>query len=465
MNGIAFSWLVKSLLLGLAVVQASVGHSAGAVEEGPEIMVAPQSGRSLAELPQSSPCDIIVRFGPEVPEEVKGEILGEHGCLLLRSCVSGDFHLARIPLWDSPEQAAERLQACDEVEYAEANGYAYSTFVPSDPLYSLQWNLHNPVNGGIQMQDAWDIEQGDPNVIVAVLDTGIAYEDFGRFRLASDLADVSFVPGYDFVNDDSHPNDDHGHGTHIAGTIAQSTNNGLGVAGIAFGCSVMPVKVLDDDGTGGHFAIAAGIHFAVENGAKVLNLSFGSSRDSRTLRNAVAWAHQQGATVVCAAGNDFRNGNPRIYPAAYEEHCIAVGATRFDRTRAPYSSTGSYVDVVAPGGDTRVDQNNDGYADGILQQTFSQEPGNFAYWFLQGTSMATPHVSGLAALLISRGVTHPDRVAEIIKTTARDLGPAGWDPEYGWGMIDASAALALAIREDPDDGHTVSLDDLIASED
>jgi serine protease len=464
MNGIVFPRLSTGLLVGLAVVCASVGFSAEEGDQGEQILAATLSGRSLADLPQSSPCDIVVKFDPNVPEEVRVGILGESGCSLLRSCQSGDFHLARIPLWDTPEQTVERLQACGEVEYAEANGYAYSTFVPSEPLYSLQWNLYNPANGGIRMQDAWDVERGDPNVIVAVLDTGVAYEDSGRFKLAPDLTGVSFVPGHNFVDDDSHPNDDHGHGTHIAGTIAQSTDNGLGVAGIAFGCSIMPVKVMDANGTGDHFAIAAGIHFAVENGARVLNLSFGSSGDSRTLRNAVAWAYQQGATIVCSAGNDFRNGNPRIYPAAYDDYCIAVGAIRYDLRRAPYSSTGSYVDVVAPGGDAQVDQNGDGYADGILQQTFSQEPGNFAYWFLQGTSMATPHVSGLAALLISRGVTRPDKVAQAIKTTARDLGPTGWDPEYGWGLIDASAALALPVEDDPGDGHIVSLRDLIANE-
>lgn len=462
MKGTGFPRLVKGLVISLAVVQASIGHSAGSLDEGAELMVATESGRSLAGLSEASPCDIIVKFDPHVPEEVRREILWESGCSLVRSCKSGDLHLARIPLWDSPGQAVERLQACGEVEYAEANGYAYSTFVPNDPLHSFQWSLENSVNGGIRMHDAWDLAQGDPNVIVAVLDTGAAYEDSGRFRLAPDLAGVSFVPGYDFVSDDSHPNDDHGHGTHIAGTIAQSTDNSLGVAGIAFGCSIMPVKVLDDEGTGDHFAIAEGIYFAVENDAKVLNLSFGSSVDSRTLRNAVAWAYRQGATVVCAAGNDFRNGNPPIYPAAYEEHCIAVGATRFDLRRAAYSSTGFYVDVAAPGGDTSADQNGDGYADGIVQQTFSEEPGNFAYWFLQGTSMATPHVSGLAALLVSRGVVRPDKVAQAIEATARDLGPAGWDAEYGWGLIDASAALAYRVEGDLNDDHIVGAGDLAA---
>jgi serine protease len=435
------AWLAVSFLIRSAVVGGTVPD--GSHEE--TIQAAPESGRSLVELPQSSPCDIVVAFEPNVPDEVKADILLENGCMLLRSCRSGDLHLARVPLGESPEQTVARLHACADVNYAEANGYVYSTFVPNDPLHSLQWNLQNAVNGGMRMEKAWDVAQGDPNVIVAVLDTGVAYEDFGRYRIAPDLAGASFVPGYDFVNDDSHPNDDQGHGTHIAGTIVQSTNNGLGVAGVAFGCSIMPVKVMDSEGSGDHFAVAEGIRFAVKHGAKVVNMSFGSTLDTRTLRDAVAWAYGQGVTVVCAAGNDFRNGNPTIYPGGYDAYCIAVGATRFDLRRAPYSSAGSYVDVVAPGGDTQLDQNNDGYADGILQQSFSGNPVNFAYWFMQGTSMATPHVSGLAALLISHGVVRPDQVAQAIEATARDLGPAGWDPEYGWGFIDAEAALAYPL--------------------
>jgi serine protease len=337
------------------------------------------------------------------------------------------------------------FQAEDAIDYAEMNFYARITLVPDDTFYSYQWNLNDGISGGIETEAAWDIQRGDPNVIVAVLDTGIAYEDFDTFKQAPDLVGTSFVAGYDFVNDDFHPNDDQGHGTHVTGTIAQSTNNNMGAAGVAFNCSIMPVKVIGNLGTGSHFDIAAGIYFAANNGAKVINMSLGGQGNSITLRNAVAYAYSRGVTIVCAAGNEFLDGNPTSYPAAYNNYCIAVGATRYDETRAYYSNTGSYLDVVAPGGDMLVDQNDDGYPDGILQQTFSIDPNAFAYRFFQGTSMAAPHVSGAAALLISNGVTEPDTVREVIQITAKDVGSRGWDEEHGWGLINVWAALSYVV--------------------
>jgi serine protease len=282
---------------------------------------------------------------------------------------------------------------------------------------------------------------GDPNVIVAIVDTGIAYENYRGYYQAPDLAETLFVPGYDFVNGDTHPNDDHGHGTHVAGTIAQSTNNDRGVAGIAFGCSIMPIKVLGTDGSGNVFNIASGIHYAADHGARVINVSLGSPDPSTTIEQAVAYAYGKGVTVVCAAGNDYEDGSPPSYPAAYDDYCIAVGAVRFDNARAYYSNTGSYLDIVAPGGDLSVDQNGDGYPDGIVQQTFTIDPRAFNYFFFQGTSMATPHVSGVAALLVSHGAADPNAVRAAIEGSALDVGAAGWDEEYGWGVVDAHAAL------------------------
>jgi serine protease len=403
----------------------------------------------VIERPQHCPNDVIVRFSPDLDEAGRATLLDAHGCSILRTCEPGNMHRVRIPPGETPEHAVAWLLTEDGVEHAELNYYASIYLTPDDPYYHYQWNLDNSVTGGIHTKSAWDIEVGDPCVIIAVVDTGVAYENYGAYRQAPDLAETSFVPGYDFANNDAHPNDDQGHGTHVTGTIAQSTNNDLGVAGVAFRCSIMPVKVLDNTGAGDHFTIAEGIYFAADHGAKVLNMSFGSTQTSTTLQQAVAYAYQHGVTLVCAAGNDYQKGDQPSYPAAYDDYCIAVAATRYDNTHAPYSTSGAYVDIAAPGGDTLVDQNQDGYPDGILQQTFSVDPEVFAYFFFEGTSMATPHVSGVAGLLVSAGVTQPEEVREAIQMTARDAGAAGWDPEYGWGIVDAAAALEYATPQEP----------------
>jgi serine protease len=418
------------------------------------------SSEITSQKPKWSEREIIVKFGSDVTEDYINAVLQQYGCSAADSCSFAGLRLVQVPESTTAGEMVEVFANEPTVEYAELNYYARIMFVPDDTYFRYQWHLNDAVSGGIGTEAAWDIQTGDPNVIVAVVDTGVAYEDFGTFRQAPDLAGTSFVPGYDFVNDDSHPNDDHGHGTHVTGTIAQSTNNGMGVAGVAFGCSIMPVKVLDDQGDGGHFDIADGIYFAVNHGAKVINMSLGGDEDSATLKNAVAYAYLQGVTVVSAAGNEFLEGNAVNYPAAYDRYCIAVGATRYDETRSYYSNTGSYVDVVAPGGDLLVDQNRDGYRDGVLQQTFKVDPNDLRYWFFQGTSMAAAHVSGAAALLVSNGVTKPDQVRAAIEKTAKDLGPAGWDEEYGWGLINVGAVLRYRVNGDLSGDLSVGLADL-----
>ncbi len=323
-------------------------------------------------------------------------------------------------------------------------------FTPNDDFFPYQWNLDNPGTGGINMRDAWNISRGDPGVVVAIVDTGIAYEDFSdvintfrteEYYQAPDLAQTSFAPGYDFVDNDDHPNDDNGHGTHVAGTVAQSTNNFQGTAGVAFRTTLMPVKVINDSGYGSSFDVADGIIWATDHGAQIINMSLGSRFSSTAIRNACQYAHDRGVTLICSAGNDSRSQVG--YPARYGEYCIAVGATRYDETRTFYSNWGEELDLMAPGGDLNVDQNNDGVVDGILQQTFvGEDRSAFEYYLFQGTSMAAPHVSGVAALLIAEGVaTTPDEIREALQSTAKDLGAPGWDQDTGWGLLDAHAAL------------------------
>jgi serine protease len=403
-----------------------------------------QFGVLKREAPKDGPAyaagEFLAKFRPGVPEKVVRQTNQQHGVSVLEVSPRGKFLRLRVPQGKTVEQMVAVYAKNPHVEYAEPNYLLHAALVPNDSFYSYQWHLDNGVYGGIGMEAAWDLEPGKASVIVAVVDTGVAYEDFGAYKKAPDLAQTSFVPGKDIINNDDHPNDDNGHGTHVTGTVAQSTDNVEGVAGVAFGTSIMPVKVLDQNGSGSTSAVANGIYFAADHGAHVINLSLGSTRGTTTLQNACSYAYQKGVTLVCAAGNNGRN--QAFYPAAYNDYCIAVGATRYDETRAYYSNYGSFLDLVAPGGDLNVDQNGDFYGDGVLQQTFSSgNPTDFGYWFYQGTSMATPHVAGVAALLIASGVTGPDNVRQALESTAKDLGAAGWDQYYGWGRVDAEAAL------------------------
>jgi serine protease len=311
---------------------------------------------------------------------------------------------------------------------------------PNDPKYRYQWHMRQ-----IGMQDAWRRAQGE-GVIVAVIDTGVAYKDKGKtFRAVPDLAKTEVVRGYDFVNDDEEALDDHGHGTHVAGTIAQSTHNGVGVAGVAFGARIMPLKVLSKRGFGNVADIAEAVRFAADNGAKVINMSLGGPRSSRVLQSAVKYAQKKGVLVVCAAGND---GRGRVsYPAAYPG-AVAVAATQFDRTTTFYSNWGKEIALAAPGGNTRVDQNNDGVPDGVMQNTIViGKPDQNDYLLFMGTSMATPHVAGVAALVVGSGVSEPAAVLEVLTSTANHPKGKQRDDHYGAGIIDAEKALAKVQTE------------------
>lgn len=346
-----------------------------------------------------------------------------------------------VPKGISVEQFLRKFHGRGDILYAEPNYIAHAYSVPNDTYYGYQWHLNNPTTGGIHTEAAWDVSQGT-GVTVAVVDTGIAYENYSIYSQAPDFSGTIFVPGYDFVGNDTHPNDENGHGTHVAGTIAQSTNNGYGVAGVAYNAKLMPVRVLDRWGNGSYADVADGIRWAADHGAQVINLSLGGPSSSSALFDAVSYAYGKGVTVVAASGND--NGAVG-YPAAYDDYVIAVGATRYDETRAPYSNYGLSLDIVAPGGDLNVDQNGDGYGDGVLQQTFSGNPRSFGYYFFQGTSMATPHVAGVAALVIANGnATTPADVRRALETTADDLGVSGRDDYYGTGLVNAAAALGYS---------------------
>lgn len=409
-------------------------------EMTPQGPAGPASIRAM-ESGSYAPGELIVKFKPGVGQDLVGGIAARLGGSVKKQLLMADYWLLSVPETSDLTEAVTILSHEPSVERAELNRNRNAHFIPDDPLYRYQWHLPQ-----IQMPQAWDLSRGR-GVIVAILDTGIAFEDRGNYKQASDLVNTHFVKGWDFVNNDAYPNDDHGHGTHIAGTIAQSTGNGQGVAGIAYEASIMPVKVLDFTGSGWDTIVSDGMKWAVDNGAKVINLSLGGGFPSGILEETINYAYSKGVVVVASSGN---SAGPVEYPAAYDK-AIAVGAIRYDALYSYYSNFGTPLDIVAPGGDLRVDQNADGNPDGVLQQTFApRTPAKFDYLPLQGTSMATAHVSGVAALLISAGVaTDPDAIRQSLQWTARDLGPVGWDQHYGYGLIQAYDALRHRVIPTP----------------
>lgn len=308
----------------------------------------------------------------------------------------------------------------------------------NDPLYPFQWHFDQ-----IGLEDAWKAAQGN-GAVVAVIDTGVAFGDEGAFRQVRDLSGTSFVPGYDFVSDDDAPHDEHGHGTHVAGTIAQTTNNGYGVAGIAPAARIMPIRVLDAQGRGNTADIAESIRWAADHGADIINMSLGGPLPSSIMQDAVNYASRKGVTIIAAAGN---NGwSMPSYPAAYQ-HVFSVAATQYDRTTTFYSNYGRSIDIAAPGGNVRVDQNDDGRPDGVMQETLARgNPRAHEFALYMGTSMASPHVAGVAALVHGAGVTHPDRLEAVLQATASKDVPNFDRDRYGAGLLDAGAAVA-AVSE------------------
>ncbi len=431
------------------------------------------------------PGEVIVKFRPGVSVTQQARALSA-----VRSRPSPDRlqwiadRTARLVVPEDPDSigAAANLTRQPEVEYAQPNWLRRPSSVPNDTRFaSRQWNLTM-----IDMPRAWDLNRG-AGVTVAVVDTGLTsvnatfpfktWDGTGIVTaqvpvgISPDMDASRIVGGRDFVFWTGPVIDSDGHGTHVSGTAAQTTNNNLGYAGVAYNANIMPLKAClsfwdvqilrAEFGVEGYpplnsggcptSAIVAAIRYAADNGAKVVNLSLGGTDPSPADQDALAYAVGRGVFVAIAAGNEFEDGNPTTYPASYARQlagAMAVASVGRTSRRSYFSSTGDFVEIAAPGGDAR-----EGDGNGVIFQTgifyTDYDPAvvifprfdRYSDAASQGTSMASPHVAGFAALLMSQGVKSPAAVEALIKATAKDLGDPGRDNSYGAGLIQPRTAL------------------------
>jgi serine protease len=397
-----------------------------------------------------------------------------------------NFDIVTIDASDDAEAVADGLRQRPEVEYAQAAYRLHTEFLPNDRYYSNQWNL-----AMIGMERAWDVQpQAGASVTVALLDTGLAYlntierysaaaftDDVGVGYPALGAVDVPFVaatdlitPGrvvspHDFIWDTDRPLDLSGHGTHVAGTIGQLTNNGAGTAGVAFNVKLMPVKVLSsewDDIFGSpnlatDDVVARGIRYAADNGAKVLNMSIGrTGPPAPVIEDAMKYAVGKGAFIAVAGGNEYENGNPTEVIAEIASRLqgvVSVAAVDRAKHRAYYSGAASWIEIAAPGGSFRGFPSEGGILqqtyDFALVDTFELPPSRYtaprfdalAYYYFAGTSMAAAHVSGVAALMAQQGIRDPAAIEAALEKLATDLGDSGRDHSFGFGLIEARLVL------------------------
>ncbi len=475
------SWRPRVLLAALASVLLAAAVAAVAAAGAPRAraqVMSARSGRAAARgVPTRAtylPGRVVVGYTrPSFAASADVERrLGVRAPAAASPAAATSVQLLRLPRGTSVAHALARLRGRRDVAYAVPDYAAHvaGTYIPDDPgrgttaggWQTVQWNFL--ATDGVDAPTAWSnlIAAGHPGgsgVTVAVLDTGIAYRNWKNFRRSPDFGGIRFVSPYDFIANNPYPLDREGHGTFVAGTIAEATNNGIGLTGLAYGASIMPVRVLDRNGDGDAVTIARGIRYAVAHGAQVINLSleFGLGVGASQLpevMSALRYAHDRGVVVVAAAGND--SGTTIAYPARATT-VISVGATTRDRCLANYSNTSSHLDLVAPGGgdDAALSDDPDCRPDASLpdinQETF-YNPSNPAHFGLPGgwygTSMAAPDVSATAALIIASDVIgrHPSPAAVLsrLEQTAAPLGRTRPNADYGYGLVDAGAATAPA---------------------
>jgi serine protease len=435
---------------------ACLASAAGALALAPAALASPSGAYASNE--------VVVRYAPTA--SAAQATAARAG----RQARGARTHLLRLAPGVSVDSALARLRSQRNVLWAVPNYRAHvaGALVPNDEgnggaakdWQQLQWNFSGPF--GVNAPEAWSNlaaagAAGGKGVTIAVLDTGIAYANRGPFRRSPDFSHFQFVKGYDFVSKSAFPNDRNGHGTFVAGTIAEATNNRYGLTGLAYGANIMPVRVLDSGGEGEASTIAEGVFYAVKHGAQVINLSLEFSpgvtaSDIPELIEALRYAHHRGALVVAAAGNE---GHTAVAYPARAPYVISVGATTEHGCLAAYSNDGTGLALVAPGGGPDANLPGDPNCRpelpagrDIYQVTFAgSSPRLFGTPSgYEGTSMATPHVAATAALIIASGVLghHPSpaQIEARMRATATKLGGGGDERLYGAGLVNAGAATA-----------------------
>lgn len=359
--------------------------------------------------------EILVGFKPGVGIESAKSIHAQYGTSLISVNKRIGCHRVRISESETIETMLNIYRLDPRVRYAELNYKCYATVVPNDPRYGEQWALPK-----IQAPDAWDIQTGNSSIILSIIDTGVNYnhEDLTGFK-------VDTANDTDFVNNDNDAMDDHGHGTHCAGIVSANTNNNTGIAGIIWNCTILPLKVLDNNGSGTYASIMDALVYAADQGVDIISMSLSGSGRSTGLSDAINYAFDHDCLIVAASSNG--GVGTLSFPAGYNK-VLAVGATDQTDLRASFSQYGPDLDVVAPG-----------------VSILSLALNNTEYVSWSGTSMATPYVAGLAGLILSENPSLTNiQVWECIRQTANDVGPAGWDEEYGYGRINAFNAVSAA---------------------
>ncbi|MBE0545064.1 MAG: S8 family serine peptidase [Verrucomicrobia bacterium] len=365
---------------------------------------------------QFVPGQILVKPSITSVDSEFAALLKAHGAVERLVIGALDVRVLSVPE-DQTEFVLAALRQSPLVEFAERDYHAWPALVPDDPHFvsGAQWHLAK-----LQMPAAWDITTGTMNVIIAVVDSGLDASH-------PDLAD-NVLPGYDFVSNDNNPNDDTGHGTAVAGAVAAVGNNGLGVAGVAFGCRVMPLKIVSANTAATYSRMAQAVTYATDHGARVINISLAGSSASSTLQNAINYAWSRNVVIVAAAGNDG-NTQPR-YPAA-SQNVIAVSATDANDRRAAFSSYGSFITLAAPGTNIWT----------------TRRSASTPYGPVYGTSFASPVVAGLAALVASANpLLSNTQIVSLLKFNADDLGAAGRDIVYGYGRVNGFSTLRSATN-------------------